>query len=106
MGVDSTGAARRPKAKAAAAPINSPMNAIYLRRVIDAAVIDLGHTPTGCKETVLIREGYFVGRQFRYDGVRAIWFAEEEVVKFYGDDCRVLGTMRVAEEAAAMRCAA
>jgi hypothetical protein len=82
------------------------MNATYLRRTINAAVADLGHKTKECKESVLIREGYFVGRQFCFEGIRAIWFAEEEIVKFYADDGQLLGTMVVAEELAGMKRAA
>jgi hypothetical protein len=83
-------------------PINQEpfMNATHLRRTIDNAVAGLGHKTKDCKESVLIREGYFVGRQFRYEGLRAIWFAEEEVVKLHGDDGQLLGTLTVAENPA------
>ena len=82
------------------------MNPTHLRRIINNAVTDLGHRTKHCKESVLIREGYFVGRQFRFEGVRAIWFAEGEVVKLYGDDGQLLGTMTVAEQTAVMKRAA
>ena len=82
------------------------MNATHLRRIIDAAVADLGHKTKHCKESVLIRQGYFVGRQFRYEGIRAIWFADEEVVKLHGDDGQLLGTLTVADEPAVTKRAA
>ena len=81
------------------------MNSTHLRRTIDAAVADLGFKNKVCKESVLIRERYFVGRQFRYEGVRAVWFAEEELVKLHSDDGRFLGTITVADEPVMKRAA-
>ena len=72
------------------------MNTTHLRRIIDDAVSDLGHKNLHCTEGVLIQEGYVFGRQFRYEGVRAIWFAEEGVVKLHGDNGRLLGNLTVA----------
>ena len=35
-------------------------------------------------ETILIREGFYCGRCFTCGDQRAIWFIEEQVIKFYG----------------------
>ncbi len=43
-----------------------------------------------CCETILIRDGFYCGRCFAYDSYRAIWFVEENVVKFYGSDSEFL----------------
>ena len=37
-------------------------------------------------ETILVREGYYCGRRFHCGGHRAVWFLEEQVVKFYDSD--------------------
>jgi hypothetical protein len=55
---------------------------------------------------VLIRDGYFVGRQFRYPGITAIWFAEEEVVKLHGDNGQSLGALNLADGPGVLRSAA
>ena len=34
-------------------------------------------------ETILIRDGYYCGRRFQCDGLSAVWFIEEQEVKFY-----------------------
>ena len=73
---------------------------------IIAAVAVLGHKTDECKESVLIREGFFFGRQFRFKGVRAVWCAEKDVVTLYGDDAQLLRTLTVADEPAEMRRAA
>ncbi|MBM4005021.1 MAG: hypothetical protein FJ295_17325 [Planctomycetes bacterium] len=40
-------------------------------------------------ETILIRNGHYCGRRFQAGGLRAIWFLEEDQIKFYGRDGRV-----------------
>ncbi len=69
------------------------MNSAAIRLVIDSAVAKLGHKRRPCRETVLIRGCKFVGRQYRYDGVRAIWSADDKAVKLFADDGQVLLTM-------------
>lgn len=46
-------------------------------------------------ETVLIRDGFYCGRCFTCDKVRAVWFAEENIVKFYGQDGQFLDSRSV-----------
>ncbi len=46
---------------------------------------DLADASDYC-ETLLVREGFYCGRCFTCDTMRAVWFAEEDVVKFYGAD--------------------
>ena len=41
-------------------------------------------------ESLLIRDGYFCGRRFEMDGLCAIWFVEEDELKIYGRDGKVL----------------
>ena len=41
-------------------------------------------------ESVLIRDGFYCGRRFISDAVRAVWFAEDNVIKFYGQDGQFL----------------
>ncbi|HVC96615.1 MAG TPA: hypothetical protein VND64_23215 [Pirellulales bacterium] len=69
------------------------MNSAAIRLVIDSAVAELGHAPCPCKETMLIRGSRVLGRQYKYHGVRAIWSADDEAVKFYTDDGRLLQTL-------------
>ena len=33
-------------------------------------------------ETILVRDGCYCGRRFAHEDLRAVWFAEESVVKF------------------------
>ena len=43
-------------------------------------------------ETILIREGFYCGRSFVCDGLRAVWFVEENVLKFFNRDNSLLFT--------------
>ncbi len=35
------------------------------------------------REAMLIRDGFFCGRRFTSDGLHAVWFIEENEVKFF-----------------------
>jgi hypothetical protein len=37
-------------------------------------------------ETILIRDGHYCGRRFKADGHEAIWFVEENELKFFHPD--------------------
>lgn len=41
-------------------------------------------------ETILIREGYYCGRCFTCGEYRAVWFLEENIIKFF---CRESGLL-------------
>jgi hypothetical protein len=50
-----------------------------------------------CCETILIRDGFYCGRCFACDSHRAIWFVEENLVKFYGADGEFLNSEPIEE---------
>lgn len=35
------------------------------------------------RETMLIRNGFFCGRRFDQEGLQAVWFTEEDEIKFF-----------------------
>ncbi|MGI8980603.1 MAG: hypothetical protein ACR2FY_15350 [Pirellulaceae bacterium] len=39
--------------------------------------------PDHVRESILIRNGSYCGRRFEADGAYAIWFLEEDEIKFY-----------------------
>ena len=41
-------------------------------------------------EAMLIRDGFFCGRRFVAEGLEAVWFVEENEIKFYDSDGAVL----------------
>ena len=44
----------------------------------------------GLEETILIRNGFYCGRRFATAAAHAIWFCEENQLKFYGEQGTVL----------------
>ena len=41
-------------------------------------------------ETILIRDGFYCGRSFTCGGLRAVWFVEENVLKFFSQSSGLL----------------
>lgn len=50
----------------------------------------------GYEETILLREQVYCGRCIYFDGMRAIWFAEDKEVKLYDSHRKVLAAVPVA----------
>jgi hypothetical protein len=62
-----------------------------LRELVRRTLDDLGLAdaqPIG--ESFLTLAGYYVGREFRFTGVRVVWMASQGQIKFYADDGTVL----------------
>lgn len=49
-------------------------------------------------EAMLIRDGYFCGRRFYQDGLQAVWFIEENQIKFYDRDGSILEVLELTAE--------
>lgn len=49
-------------------------------------------------ETILIRDGFYCGRSFTCGGLRAVWFVEENVLKFFSQDNGLLFTQPASSE--------
>ena len=59
----------------------------FIRNLVRRTLEELGladAAPTG--ESLLTLAGYYVGREFNFAGVRAVWTASQGQIKFYGDD--------------------
>ncbi len=56
-----------------------------IRRLIDQTFVQLGAAASAepC-ETILIHDGHYCGRRFSRGDLEAVWFAEENEIKFYG----------------------
>lgn len=52
----------------------------------------------GFSESILIRGGYYCGRSFACGGMRAVWFVEENLLKFFGRDNSLLSCQAAVEE--------
>lgn len=59
--------------------------------MIAAAFHQLRLSDDDClRQSLLIRDGNYCGRRFEADGGHALWFFEEDQVKVFGADGRVL----------------
>ena len=67
------------------------MNSLeQIRRLVRDSFQQLGaKVDLDPRETVLIQDGYYCGRRFDCDGLRAVWFAEENELKLYDHDGNV-----------------
>ena len=54
--------------------------------------------PTG--ESLLTLAGYYVGREFRFTGVRAVWMASQSEIKFYDDEGGLLRSVSIEQNVA------
>jgi hypothetical protein len=57
-------------------------------------------------KSVLVREGHYCGRAFKFGDIRAVWFADANELKFYRDCGPLLRSVRLDSGARAMRAAA
>ncbi len=65
-----------------------------VRRTLDEMEL-ANAAPTG--ESLLTLAGYYVGREFKFAGVRAVWTASQGQIKFYGDDGEMLRVVALDE---------
>ncbi len=49
-------------------------------------------------EAMLIRDGYFCGRRFSCDGFGAVWFVEENQIKFFDRDGGIIEVLDITPE--------
>ena len=61
-----------------------------IREVVIQAFAEYASPGVEFSESVLIREGFYCGRRFTSDAARAVWFADENIVKFYCADGQFL----------------
>lgn len=80
-----------------------------VRQIVKQAMVARGVDPSGdlC-ETILIRDGYYCGRCFTCQDYRAVWFLEENLIKFFCRDSGLIFSRPadVSESASADRVAA
>jgi ATP-dependent DNA ligase len=62
-----------------------------IRTLIRETLVSLGAEANAKdEESLLIRSGAYCGHRIDKDGLRAIWFIEEDQIKFYGRDGSML----------------
>ena len=72
----------------------------HIRRTILESLRQFGAAGEDYQETILIRNGFYCGRRFACDGLEAVWFAEENQVKFFGRDGSLIETRSMSTPAA------
>jgi hypothetical protein len=66
-------------------PMDSIPKTRLIRQYIRSALLQLGDPhPAPVIETLLIRDGVYCGHRFCRNDYQAVWFIEENQVKFYG----------------------
>ena len=67
--------------------------------VVAATLAELGlPAPTDVIQTMLMKDRYFVGWKCRYDGGHSIWLANDNAMKFYAEDGKLLKTVTLEAE--------
>lgn len=62
-----------------------------IRRHIWQTFAKLGcHADVPPSETIMIRGGHYCGHRFECSGMRAVWFLEEDQIKFFAPDGSLL----------------
>ena len=62
-----------------------------LSDIVTAILAELGiPESSGVIQTMLMRDGYFVGHKLRYDGGHAIWLAGGSTIEFYDEKGELL----------------
>lgn len=78
----------------------SQTNADQVRQLVLASLADYGAAGSPLLgETLLLSNGYYCGRSFTFDGIRAVWLADAGEVKFFADSGGWLGTIELEENA-------
>ena len=66
-----------------------------VRGIVYETFAELGSPPEQTpSEAMLIRDGFFCGRRFIAERLEAVWFFEENEIKFYDQDGAVLSVVR------------
>jgi hypothetical protein len=67
--------------------------------VVAATLAELGvPIPTDIVQTMLMRDGYFVGHKLRYNGGHAIWLAGGGAIEFYDGQGKLLKAIALEAE--------
>jgi hypothetical protein len=64
--------------------------ALSIQDAVTATLTEMGIATDSLMHTVLLKDGYFAGHKFRFDGGYAVWLSDKDAVEFYGEDGKVL----------------
>lgn len=66
-----------------------------IRQTVRESLAEQGCDTTDIHEAILIRQGLYCGRRFECDAGSAVWFIEENQIKYYGADGSVIKSVRL-----------
>ena len=69
-----------------------------IQEAVTTALTELGISTASLVHTILLRDGYFVGHKFRFDGGHAIWWAGKNSVEVYAEGGNLLKTVAIAAD--------
>lgn len=62
--------------------------------------------PEEISESILIRDGFYCGRRFKLDECTAVWFTEDDQIKIYDSESKLLTSFMASEAETTVRRAA
>jgi hypothetical protein len=69
-----------------------------IRQLVYDTLVELGaDRKTTTNESLLIRNGTYCGHRYRHDDYQAVWFIEEDQIKFYSPPGRLVKLIRPSE---------
>ena len=78
--------------------MNQRGHADKIRSLIRDTLVDLGAVTDAIEEeSLLIRSGAYCGHRIEKDDFRAVWFIEEDEIKFYSPQGQLLRVLHPAE---------
>ncbi len=66
-----------------------------IRLAIRTSLAEQGCDVTDMHEAILIRQGMYCGRRFECDAGSAVWFIEENQIKYFAPDGSIVKTVRL-----------
>lgn len=75
--------------------MDRPSHLDCIRETIHAALTEMGCDIADMHEAILIRQGMYCGRRFECDAGSAVWFIEENQVKYFGPQGELLKVVSV-----------
>jgi hypothetical protein len=86
--------------------MGSSVSLALIQQAIRSKLSELGFGDlTSRRTSLLIQRGYCVGWRLVFDGVQAVWFLAEEVVRFYDESGQMLASVAVGSNEAQNRAA-
>ncbi|MEM7316430.1 MAG: hypothetical protein AAF497_25125 [Planctomycetota bacterium] len=74
------------------------MTTFEIRQHISLALLQFGADPAlPLKESLLIREGIYCGQRFKRGAYQAVWFVDEDQIKFSGPNGETLEIIAASE---------